>query len=111
MRELPLPQSWVEWHAALTHFPITLLFVALFFDIVALFWERPRLRETSLWLLTLAVVALPFALLSGLFTGRDYRRAPLGYDQHWQAAVITSVLALVILVWRLAARDQVSRWA
>jgi len=110
MRELPLPQSWVEWHAALTHFPITLLFVALFFDLVALFWEKPRLRETSLWLLGLAVVALPFALLSGLFTGREYKRAPMGYDDHWQAAVATSALALVLLVWRLAAHDKLPRW-
>ncbi len=111
MPELPLPKSNVEWHAAITHFPITLLFVAVFFDLVALFYRRPGLREFSLWMLTLCVISLPFSLLSGWLTGREYKRAPVGYDQHWQAAVITSVLALVLLVWRLAAKDKLPRTA
>ena len=111
MQNMPLPQSNVEWHAAITHFPITLLFVAVFFDIVALFFKRPALREFSLWMLTLCVISLPFALLTGWLTGREFKRAPVGYDQHWQAAVITSVLALVLLVWRLAAKDKLPRMA
>lgn len=111
MESLPLPQSNVQWHAALTHFPITLLFVAVFFDIVALFYKRPGLREFSLWMLTLSVISLPFSLLTGWLTGREFNRAPLGYDQHWQAAVITSVLALVLLVWRLASKDKMPRMA
>lgn len=111
METLPLPQSNVQWHAALTHFPITLLFVAVFFDIVALFYKRPGLREFSLWMLTLCVISLPFSLLTGWLTGREFKRAPVGYDQHWQAAVITSVLALVLLVWRLASKDKLPRVA
>ncbi|HEY0074496.1 MAG TPA: DUF2231 domain-containing protein [Abditibacteriaceae bacterium] len=111
MESLPLPQSNVQWHAALTHFPITLLFVAVFFDIVALFYKRPGLREFSLWMLTLCVISLPFSLLTGWLTGREFKRAPVGYDQHWQAAVITSVLALVLLVWRLASKDKMPRMA
>ena len=111
MPELPLPKSWVEWHAALTHFPITLLFVALFFDIVALFWNKPRLRETSLWLLALGVLSLPFGLLSGYFTGQEFKRVPVGFDDHWKAAVITSILALALLVWRLVYKDKLPRMA
>jgi uncharacterized membrane protein/cytochrome c2 len=111
MESLPLPQSNVQWHAALTHFPITLLFVAVFFDIVALFYKRPGLREFSLWMLTLCVISLPFSLLTGWLTGREFKRAPVGYDQHWQAAVITSILALVLLVWRLASKDKMPRMA
>lgn len=111
MSGLPLPQDNVQWHAALTHFPITLLFVAVFFDIVALFYRRPALREFSLWMLTLCVISLPFSLLTGWLTGREMRRPPVGYDQHWQAAVITAVLALVLLVWRLASKDKMPRMA
>ena len=111
MENLPLPQSNVQWHAALTHFPITLLFVAVFFDVVALFYKRPGLREFSLWMLTLCVISLPFSLLTGWLTGREFKRAPVGYDQHWQAAVITSVLALALLVWRLASKDKLPRMA
>lgn len=62
-------------------------------------------------MLTLCVISLPFSLLSGWLTGREYKRAPVGYDQHWQAAVITSVLALVLMVWRLAAKDKLPRLA
>src|SRR5688500_7357477 len=111
MENLPLPQRNVQWHAALTHFPITLLFVAVFFDIVALYYKRTGLREFSLWMLTLCVISLPFSLLTGWLTGREFKRAPVGYDQHWQAAVITSVLALVLLVWRLASKDKMPRMA
>ena len=111
MESLPLPQSNVQWHAALTHFPITLLFVAVFFDIVALFYKRPGLREFSLWMLTLCVISLPFSLLTGWLTGREFKRAPVGYDQHWQAAVITSVLALALLIWRLVSKDKMPRMA
>jgi cytochrome c2 len=60
-------------------------------------------------LLTLAVISLPISLLSGYFTGSEYRRPPVGFQSHWIAAVVTSILATALLLWRLVARDRLPR--
>lgn len=106
---MPLFGSWVELHAALTHFPIALLLAALFFDAGALVLRRPAWRETGLAILALAVVSLPIALLSGYLARRDMGRPPVGFDLHWQAAVLTSVVAALLLLWRIRTRSRTER--
>jgi uncharacterized membrane protein/cytochrome c2 len=101
--------SWVEVHGATTHFPIALLLVACFLDIAALVLRKPAWRDSALLLLTLAVISLPISLLSGYFTGSEYRRPPVGFQTHWIAAVVTSILASALLLWRLIARDRLPR--
>ncbi|MDF2440475.1 MAG: hypothetical protein JWN98_1459 [Abditibacteriota bacterium] len=103
---IPTSYSWVELHGATTHFPIVLLMLACVFDIGAIVFRKPAWREMTLIMLIVAVATLPLSLLSGYMHGREYARAPIGYDLHWIAAVVTSVLALVILLWRMATRDK-----
>jgi len=103
---IPTSYSWVEVHGATTHFPIVLLMLACIFDIGAIVFRRPAWREMTLIMLVVAVATLPISLLSGYLHGREYARAPVGYDLHWMAAVVTSVLALIILLWRMATRDK-----
>lgn len=105
---MPFSYSWVELHGAVTHFPITLLILVCALDFGAFVFRRPAWRETSLLLLWIAVVMSPVALLSGYFTGREYARPPVGFDTHWIAAVLTSVLALALLLWRVLSRDHLS---
>jgi uncharacterized membrane protein/cytochrome c2 len=107
-----MPQySWVEVHGATTHFPIALLLVACLLDLGAIWARKPAWREAALLLLVLAVASLPISLLSGYLTGREYARAPVGYQNHWMAAVATSIFATALLAWRLKARDQLARTA
>jgi uncharacterized membrane protein len=106
---MPLFGSWVELHAALTHFPIALLLVALFFDAGALALRRPAWRDMGLAILALAVASMPVGLLSGYLAGRDMGRPPVGFDAHWKAAVLTTVLSAALLVWRLRTRGQTER--
>jgi uncharacterized membrane protein/mono/diheme cytochrome c family protein len=106
---MPIPASWVEWHAALTHFPIALLLAALFFDAGGIALRRPAWREIGLAVLALSVASFPTALLSGYLAGVEMRRPPVGFDPHWKVAVLTSVLAALLLIWRLRTRSQVER--
>jgi uncharacterized membrane protein/cytochrome c2 len=106
---MPIPASWVELHAALTHFPIALLLVALLFDAGGLALRRPAWREMGLAVLVLAVISLPVALLSGYLAGLEMRRPPVGFDAHWKAAVVTSITAALLLIWRLRTRSRVER--
>jgi uncharacterized membrane protein len=101
--------SWVELHAAMTHFPIALLLVALFFDGAALLLKRPAWRDYGLAVLTLAVVALPFALLTGYLAGRGMRRPPADFDTHWKAAVVTFIVSALLLFWRVRTRARTER--
>jgi uncharacterized membrane protein/mono/diheme cytochrome c family protein len=106
---MPIPASWIQLHAALTHFPIVLLLVALFFDAGAIVFKRPMWREMGLILLTLAVLSLPTALFSGYLAGRDMRRPPSGFDLHWKAAILTSIIAALLWLWRYRTRHQNER--
>lgn len=106
---MPLFGSWVELHAALTHFPIALLLVALFFDMGALVLRRPAWRDMGLAVLALAVISLPVALLSGYLAGRDMGRPPVGFEEHWKAAVLTTFVAALLLFWRVRTRQRTER--
>ena len=102
--------SWVELHGAFTHFPIALLFAAAAFEFGAAWPRQPDVRRdawraTSLNLLVLAVVCSIPALATGYFTGRTFSHPPVQFQLHWIAAVTSSLLALALLLWRLAARD------
>jgi uncharacterized membrane protein/mono/diheme cytochrome c family protein len=111
--------SWPEIHGALTHFPIALLIMAAAFEIGAWLTKSDRLRNdwrtVSFWMMCGAVLMAVPALITGYITGRTLfsgpARAPQIFDWHWRAAVTTSVLATLILLWRVKKRDQLSRAA
>ena len=106
---MPLFGSWAELHAALTHFPIALLLVALFFDGAALVLRRTAWRDIGLAILALAVISMPFSLLSGYLAGRDMGRPPVGFDEHWKAAVLTTVVSAALLLWRVRTHKRTER--
>jgi uncharacterized membrane protein/cytochrome c553 len=101
-----LPDSWAQGHAAVTHFPIALLLVALFFDGGGLLLRRPLWREIGFALLGLAVLSMPFALLSGYLAGTAMPRPPSGFDTHWKAAVATALISAALWAWRWKTRPR-----
>lgn len=111
--------SWPEIHGALTHFPIALLVMAAAFEVGAWLTKKERLRNdwrtVSFWMMCGAVLMAVPALITGYITGRTLFSGPASAPQiftwHWQAAVTTSVLATLTLLWRLKTRDQLSRAA
>jgi len=112
----PALPSWVELHAMITHFPIALLIVAATAEVISLLagkWpEASRFfRQTSLLLLGLMFVSSFPAMLTGWLYGRNYRRPPLDYAMHWKMAWVSTVLAGVVLIWRLARRDRIASGA
>lgn len=108
--------SWIQMHGAVTHFPIALLIVGTACELWALLPGRPEgrrqwLRQVSLLLLGLAVVASLPSILTGYLHGRNYRFAPVQYDAHWKLGVVSTVLAAFVLFFRLARRDRLGNGA
>ncbi|HEX8236403.1 MAG TPA: DUF2231 domain-containing protein [Abditibacteriaceae bacterium] len=111
--------SWPELHGALTHFPIALLVMATAFEFGALLTKKDHLRNdwrtVSFWMMCGAVLMSVPTLLTGYITGQTLFSGPASPPQiftwHWRAAVATSVLATLIVAWRVKRRDQLSRAA
>ena len=104
---------WEQLHGAMTHFPIALLLfsAACDFGSVALkkFAFAYELRKVSFYGLAISAVASIGAVISGiaLTKGNMWGRAELGWHHRfiWPAFGLLVALA----VWRLIARDQMSR--
>ncbi|MBV9865651.1 MAG: c-type cytochrome [Abitibacteriaceae bacterium] len=107
--------TWVEMHGALTHFPIAMLLTAVFYEIGAAALRKPEWRIVSFWLLVTAVVLSVPSLLTGWFAGYDFTggaaRPPSVFIWHRLSAFITSGLSLLLLLWRVKVRDQLSERA
>ena len=99
------PTTWVQAHAAITHFPIALLLVATAFEAGGLLFKRASWRDIAFAILGLAVVSLPFALLSGYLTASTMRRPPVGFDLHWKAALVATAFAAAWWLWRWKTRS------
>ncbi len=103
--------SWIELHGAITHFPIALLIVAAAAEAASLMasryeTQRRFLQQVGLLMLGLAVVSALPSILTGYLYGRNLRRPGLDYDSHWKVAAISTVLAALVLFWRLMGRDR-----
>ncbi len=100
--------SWPELHGAFTHFPIALLITAMAFDLGGIALRRSEGRLISFWLLLVTVLMAIPALVSGWITaGQLYPASdPDVVVRHRAAAFATSGLALLLLAWRCAKRDQ-----
>ena len=101
------PTTWVQAHAALTHFPIALLLVAAAFEAGGLLSKRASWRDIAFVVLGLAVLSLPFALLSGWLTGRAMARPPVGFDLHWKTALVATAFAAAWWIWRWKTRSNI----
>jgi uncharacterized membrane protein/cytochrome c2 len=103
---------WVEIHAGINHLPFAFLLVIPIFEIGAIFFHKEEWRIVSFWLLVAAVVALFPTLITGWITGDALKitggaaRPPELFIWHRLLAFITAGLALILLIWRISAHDQ-----
>src|SRR5207248_2843815 len=100
---------WPELHGALTHFPVALLITAAVFEFGAVILQKPAGRLIGFWLLIAAVVMAVPALITGWITGNTLfsaGSAPSLFVWHRAAAFTTAGLAVLLLLWRWRARDQ-----
>lgn len=101
--------SITEFHGAVTHFPVAMLIAAALFELGAPLFRKPEWRIVSFWLLVTAVVTSIPSLVSGWFTGSQMfgkvQVLPYAFVNHRLFAFITSGLALVLLLWRIFAKD------
>lgn len=108
-----MPQySIAEFHGAVTHFPVAMLIAAVAFDIGAPLFKKPEWRVVSFWLLVVAVVGAIPSLISGWVTGNQMFGSvadpPFIFVRHRLAAFITSGLAVILLLWRISAKDKLT---
>jgi len=87
-----------RFHPLLVHFPIGLLVVAFFFELLTIGGKRKGLREGTHWMLYVGTL---FAILAALFgwllrTQEDYVGALV--DNHQYTGIATAVLALVTTI-------------
>ena len=90
-------------HALVIHFPIALLLVAFFSELIALFSKNHFFKNASLYLLILGTVGAIVAYVSGSYAGDGMTdgilQAPM--EIHEQAALITLVLAILTTLSRI----------
>jgi uncharacterized membrane protein/cytochrome c2 len=102
---------WLEAHGGVTHFPVALLIMALVFDLGAALFRKREWRTVGFWLLLAGVVMAVPAIFTGWMTARHLfgggtARPPAELTLHWRMAVLTAVLAIALLAWRIARRDE-----
>jgi mono/diheme cytochrome c family protein len=106
---------WERAHGGLTHFPIALIFVATFFDILSFVWNRsPRRRDFNAigyWLLILAAIGAVGAVFSGLALSK-WQVGGTGLVRLHHLFVWPSfALILGLVAWRVAVGNRFSRRA
>jgi uncharacterized membrane protein/cytochrome c2 len=103
---------WLEAHGGVTHFPVALLVMALVFDLGGAVFRKAEWKTVGFWLLVAGVVMAVPALFSGWMTARHLftgaARPPDMLTLHWRMAALTTVLAVLLLAWRLWRRDTAS---
>jgi mono/diheme cytochrome c family protein len=99
-------------HGAVTHFPVALLITAFIYDAGAMVLHRPAWRTVSFWMLVAAVLTAVPSLIAGWITGNELlsgcAQPPAVFVWHRAAALTTSGVALLLLLWRAIARDQLA---
>jgi uncharacterized membrane protein/cytochrome c2 len=104
--------SLVELHAALTHVPIAFLLGMAVFEAGAALFRKPEWRTVSFWLLVGAVAIAVPSLITGWITGNELKftgspAPPPGvFVTHRLFAFSTSGLAVLLLLWRVKAKDR-----
>jgi uncharacterized membrane protein/cytochrome c2 len=100
---------WLEAHGGVTHFPVALLIMALVFDLGAAVFRKPEWRTVGFWLLLAGVVMAVPAIFTGWMTAGHLfggtTKPPAELTLHWRMALLTAVLAIALLTWRIARRD------
>lgn len=99
----------VTMHGAITHFPIAMLVAAFAFEIASLLFRKKEWHVVGFWLLVTAVLGAIPSLITGWFTGNQFYRSiphpPADFTQHRLMAFISSGIALLALILRMAIKD------
>ena len=103
--------SLIEFHQALTHFPIGLLLAAALFDFASLITRKTAWRDVAFWIQMLGTLALLITLAAGYF-GNPFHGANDESQKatwHQNLAFVTTGLFLLLATWRLARRTKITR--
>lgn len=91
-------------HAIVIHFPIALLIVGFFSEIIAIFSKKKFFKNASYYLLLLGSLGAIVAYISGSYAGDGMTdgilQAPM--EAHEEAAVFTLWLAIITALSRVA---------
>ncbi|MEE9166183.1 MAG: DUF2231 domain-containing protein [Candidatus Neomarinimicrobiota bacterium] len=94
-------------HPLFVHFPIALLSTGWLFDVMGTFLKKQSLRDSGWWCLVFGVVSTLFTIPTGFLadrvTGHMADPFPL-YNTHGVLQITSSVLFLILLVWRWKAQ-------
>jgi uncharacterized membrane protein len=104
--------DWPRLHAALNHFPVALLVVAVLFDIGALITRRESLRSAALWTLWGGVIGGWAAVIAGLQAEDVIDHGEAIHDimePHQTFALVTMSIFTVVLAYKLFRRGNLSR--
>ena len=103
-------------HPLVVHFPIALLLTALLTDLLAVALKRPSLHPIALWNLGLGTAGAAVAVLTGLQAediGKHSFEIWQVIERHKRLGIITLILGVGLLAWRLSRRDRLTpraRW-
>ncbi|MBK6622388.1 MAG: hypothetical protein IPH04_09245 [Saprospirales bacterium] len=97
--------SATHLHAMIVHFPIALLLAGFLSEVISLFNKREFFRQGSFFLLLLGTLGAAAAFLSGNIAGDGMDEGALGQamELHEQAALITLLISMVALAFRISA--------
>ena len=99
-------------HPPIVHFPIALLLTALCLDGLAVWAKRPGLHRVALWNLSLGTLGAAVAVFTGLQAedvGKHSFEIWKIMQLHKRLGITTLILGIMIVVWRLLKRDQLTR--
>ncbi|MBD0777041.1 DUF2231 domain-containing protein [Maribacter sp. ANRC-HE7] len=91
-------------HAMVIHFPIALILVGFFSEIIALISKKQFFKDTSFYLLLLGALGAIVAYISGSYAGDGMTDGILQkpMELHEEAATITLWLAIITALFRVS---------
>ena len=93
-----------HFHPMIVHFPIALIIVGFFAEVVSLFFKKEKcLSRTGFYLLVLGAIAAIAAWTTGqLFTDEPTQGAIVGiFEKHETGALITMILMIIGAAFRI----------
>ena len=98
----------ITLHPKLIHFPIALLFTALFFEILYLLKKNETIEKVSRWLFGLGLIGSVFGVVSGLIAadqiGHDSPGHDLVHDHRNWMFIATALWAFLFIAFELGRR-------
>ena len=92
-----------EVHPLFVHFPIALLSVGFFFDILSVVFKKDGFESAGWWNLCIGMVSSFFTILTGFIADWDYGHFenpfPI-WDTHGSTQLLSVFLFIILFVWR-----------